>query len=104
MGILKQGGIAEIYQIINETASGQAGPLSQIPGCERDQIKSALDRFKIFLNSTDTNTLQQVQLVQSPGIREDTVAQARKMTADAYKTIYDAILDPRNIYSDPHTM
>ena len=105
VSILQQGGIAEIYQIVNELPnSNSSTPLSQIPGCEREQVRSALERFDGFLNSADTNTLQQVQLVQSPSIREETINRARKMTAEAYKTIYNAILDPRNIYSDPHTL
>jgi hypothetical protein len=104
VSILQQGGIAEIYQIVNELPSSNNTPLSQIPGCEREQVRLALERFDVFLNSTDTNTLQQVQLVQSPSIRDETIERARKMTAEAYKTIYNAILDPRNIYSDPHTL
>ena len=105
VSILQQGGIAEIYQIVNELPnSNSSTPLSQIPGCEREQVRLALERFDVFLNSADTNTLQQVQLVQSPSIREETINRARKMTAEAYKTIYNAILDPRNIYSDPHTL
>ena len=47
VAILKQGGIAEIYQVIDE--GGFQGPLSQVPGCERDQIKGCLERFEVYL-------------------------------------------------------
>jgi len=105
VSILKCGGIAEIYQIVNDPGTRPASsPLSSVPGCERENVKNCLERFETFLNSTDANTLQQVQLVQSPTIRENTISRARKMAADAYKSIYQAILDPRNIYSDPHTL
>jgi len=105
VSILKQGGIAEIYQIVNDPGIRPNNkPLSKIPGCERENVKTCLERFETFLNSTDTSTIQQVQLVQSPMLREKTIKSAREMAADAYKTIYDAILEPMNLYTETHTL
>ncbi|XP_005093725.1 conserved oligomeric Golgi complex subunit 6 [Aplysia californica] len=97
--ILNRVGLAQMYGAIQQHQTGQ-GPLSSLPGLDELAIKSAVNKFDSYLAQPDSLTLPQCSLILGVTVRETAKKRSVELVCEAYKQIFNAILDPENGYKD----
>lgn len=100
-GILTQGGIGTIYSEIQRfRGKSEVGALAKHPGLDKQNLVGALSRFDSYLSSSEEFILPQVSFLASATLKEVATTRARDLVVTAYKTVYDALIDPKNEYQD----
>lgn len=100
-GVLTQSGIAVVYSEVQRSKSvAGAGPLSKQSGLGKDNIINALSSFEAYIASTEEFILPQVSYLASATLKEVATTRASDLVYNAYKTVYDILIDPINEYQD----
>ncbi|KAK0051866.1 conserved oligomeric Golgi complex subunit 6 [Biomphalaria pfeifferi] len=97
--ILNRVGLAQMYGSIQQHRP-EHGPLSSISGLDEIAIKSAMNKFDSYLAQPDSLTLPQCSLILSSTVRASAKKRSVELVCQAYKQIYNAIIDPKNNYRD----
>lgn len=99
--ILTQGGIGNIYNEIQKhlaQPSSSTGLLCDQPGLDKQGVVSALSRFDSYLSSPDDMIMPQVTCLASAILKEVATTRAYDLVLNAYKTIYNELINPENGY------
>ncbi|GFO15592.1 conserved oligomeric Golgi complex subunit 6 [Plakobranchus ocellatus] len=97
--ILNRVGLAQMYGAL-QTYKSEQGPLSSFPGLDELAVKSAVNKFDSYLAQPDSLTLPQFHLILSSSVRETATKRSTDLICQAYRQVYNAVLDPSHGYKD----
>lgn len=78
-------------------------PLSELEETSSASLAECLKAFFGLVLGSETS-LPEFEQMQVPKLRSETCIQVAKSLAEAYEVIYNAIMDPKNGYSDPRSL
>jgi hypothetical protein len=102
--ILSKTDLLDAYKIIQNHDTRTRGPLINILGMDSNTLKSAMSKFDMYLSSPDNLILAQVNLLIGSSIRSKLKQKSLRLVCDAYKLIYDSIVDHENGYKNSTTI
>lgn len=93
--------LGPIYTILQEQTSG---PISAIPGMDTATLKIFLNKFDMFLVSTDSYILPQLNLLLSHTHKSMVKKRSFEVILAIYAQLYNAVHDIANGYVDPQVI
>ncbi|GMH10993.1 hypothetical protein Nepgr_012834 [Nepenthes gracilis] len=78
-------------------------PLAEMEETSPASLSECLKIFFGIVLGTE-NSLPEFELVQVPKLRSEAGARVARSLADAYELVYNAIMDPKNLYPDPKSL
>ncbi|KAJ8647224.1 hypothetical protein MRB53_000247 [Persea americana] len=78
-------------------------PLAEVDGMSPLVISECLRAFFALVSGTE-GSLPEFEQMQVPRLRSEACTQVARELAEAYETVYRAILDPKNHYPDPKSV
>jgi len=92
--------LAQMITILNESPK-DGGPLSSIPGTDRDSLSGFSSRLDSLLSAPDILLLPSTRLLLSSAHRKSIAAAAFKEVVSSYRQLYQAVNDPNHKYDNP---
>jgi len=86
------------YQTVQ---SRPRGPYPDVPQMQASNLKAAMMKFDSFLASPDSIALSQLSFLTSASVRDSILEKSTSLIHGAYKTLYDAITNPSNGFTEP---
>ncbi|KAF5745078.1 Component of oligomeric golgi complex isoform 1 [Tripterygium wilfordii] len=100
--ILRRCGLSQkMHHFRGEDSSG--APLSEMEDTSPTSLSECLRAFFGLILGSDSS-LPEFEQLQVPKLRSETCVQVAKSLAEAYESIYEALMDPKNGYSDPKSL
>lgn len=78
-------------------------PLAEVDGMSPPVISECLRAFFALVSGTE-GSLPEFEQMQVPRLRSEACTRVARELAEAYETVYRAILDPKNHYPDPKSV
>lgn len=78
-------------------------PLAEVDGMSPPALSECLRTFFALVSGTE-GSLPEFEQIQVPQLRSEACTRVARALAEAYETVYRAILDPKNRYPDPKSL
>jgi len=98
--ILTKTDLLDAYKIIQTHDAKIRGPLVNVLGMDSNTLKTAMSKFDTYLSSPDNFIVSQCNLIIGSNIRLKLKKKSVELICNAYKLIYEAIVDPANGYTN----
>lgn len=105
--ITEQSGLMMILEAMKMYQQGSANtdsPLSLVTGLDATSLKSALTQFDQFLITVTLDVSSTLARIMSSRVVHVVSQRGFKMFLEAYKKLYEAVMDPSNKYEFPSTL
>eukprot|EP00271_Cylindrocystis_brebissonii_P011852 TRINITY_DN29826_c0_g1_i1.p1 TRINITY_DN29826_c0_g1~~TRINITY_DN29826_c0_g1_i1.p1 ORF type:complete len:707 (+),score=155.94 TRINITY_DN29826_c0_g1_i1:799-2919(+) len=104
LGVLDRCGLSTKVVAMAE-ADPSGPPLATCAGLSPAAVSDSLRAlFALLAGSLEGESLPEFEPLQVPRLREEARNRVASALAEAYQTVYRAVLDPRNLYPEPRLM
>lgn len=103
--ILRRCGLSQKMTYFRDSLSKETGttPLVEIEDTSPASLSECLKAFFGLVLGSESS-LPEFEQMQVPKLRSEACIQVAKSLAEAYDLTYEAIMDPKNGYSDPQSL
>jgi len=92
--------LAQMMTILKESPA-DGGPLSSIPGTDKDSLSGFSSRLDSLLSAPDILLLPATRLLLSSAHRKTVASASFKEVVSSYRQLYQAVNDPKHKYENP---
>ena len=99
--ILQRCRILDLLNLFNEPSDT---PLSMVKGAEEKFVRDAIKRFENTITSTGKIMTPKCDEISNSELKKQTKDGVSQLLIKAYETLFNAVMDPKNAYTNPGTM